>query len=312
MFYLSNTESLDAQECSQVAKLIRSNKKNKIKSVGKIYLIDDDSKDKAQSIMTPKLPRSEASTEITVFPFFKNKPKQNHRILVTGASGSGKSTFISMVLADLILQKSKHEGVSAQEDQEEIRNFSIGEVIKDEIIIISAIQHDEALDKQFGGKSPIRLSLNSANVDQIEPKHFVNCIIIFDDIENYSKDKSVKKFLNQFRAECFETCRHYSTDLISVSHKVLGGTINATIKSECTSFVCFPKYNQHHEISSYLSEYLGFKGRKGQLFVNYVLETIPEKYDSRFVCINKTAPMVLIHSHGVELINSLVKTLTAA
>jgi len=300
MFYLSKINNVDAVESTQVAKLTKGEK-----SVGKVYLIDDDSKDNDTSIMTLKLPRSESATEITVFPYFKNKPKQNHRILVTGASGSGKSTFISMVLADLMKQKLKNAGDNSPEE----RDYSIGETIHDEIIIISAIGHDEALDKQFAKKSPIRLVLNSANVEKIEPKQFINCIIIFDDIENYSKNKSVKKFLNQFRAECFETCRHYSTDLISVSHKVLGGTINATIKSECTSFVCFPKYNQHHEISSYLSEYLGFKGKKGQLFVNYVLETIPEKFDSRFVCINKTAPMILIHSHGVELINPLVKSL---
>lgn len=241
-----------------------------------------------------------------IFPYFENSKDQNHRIMVTASSGSGKSCWIAQVLKQMAY---KLQAV----DDDDFERIPIENGIDNQIVIFSAVKHDRALDIVYSGaddsngkpapKEPIRVNFNSDNIEALDSNNFANSIVIFDDVEQYSKDVKVKKRILGLRAEMFENARHQNTDLISVSHKAKSGGLNTTVKNESTGLAIFPYHsNQYRELQGFLREYMGYND---PALINYILNEIGATYyETRYVYISKKNPNLLIHRNGVEIIPS--------
>lgn len=216
-----------------------------------------------------------------IFPHFVKIKEQNHRIMVTGASGSGKSTAIGRVLDQLVKNKPRPTESDIQQGE-----------LPGQIVIFSAIHSDPPLDKPRRGLDPIRIDLNNPELMNLTWEDFKQSIVIFDDIEFYS-DKKVNKKLLDLRSSMFERSRHAETDLISVSHLALSGAVNRTVKSEMTGLFVFPQHSQAHQIRQMLKIYLGLNEEQIQKII-----ALP----SRYVYISNHSPHYVVYRYGVYLL----------
>jgi energy-coupling factor transporter ATP-binding protein EcfA2 len=188
-----------------------------------------------------KTSRTETETQVIepedsqfeFMPFFRRVEGQNHRIMVTGKSGSGKSTQIGRMLDQMA-----HTSPDKQ------------------IVIISWVRSDPELDRIHHQTTPIRIQPEQLYEMQIDKEYFENCIIVFDDVEKNPK-KDIVKYLIRLRDEIFEAGRHQQCDIISVSHDALGGNLNKTVKMEATSVYLYPNFNQFHTSQAFLKKYVG-------------------------------------------------------
>ena len=205
----------------------------------------------------------------TFFPYMGEITRQIHRILVSGRSGSGKSWIIGMLLDQMAHSFPGHD-----------------------IVIISFVAEDPSLDRPRNGKKPLRLNLKDPDMFNIEPSFFEKSIVIYDDIEK-GTDKATVKYLLNLRAMMMETSRHYNTHIITVSHDLLGGNTNKTVKSEATSAFLFVQYNQPHQTREYLRKYVGLSNEQ----INEIMQ-LP----SRWCYINLLAPTFYITDRRVKLL----------
>lgn len=220
------------------------------------------------------------------FPYFDKKSEQIHRIAVAGKSGSGKSFTIGLVLDQLIQNKPK----PYEEDTDEfIDNPTCGR-----IVIFSSIPKDDSLDRVRRRYISIRPDIDSPDLFKMKPKDFKDCIVVFDDTERIL-NKKVNKFLLDLRANMMEVSRHYNTDLITVSHNILGGHVNNTVKNEFTSLFLFPGYNQKHTSDEFLKKYGGFS--KAQ-----IASKIMKHKESRWVFVSTLAPNYVVWDKGIEIL----------
>lgn len=205
----------------------------------------------------------------TFFPHLGRLKDQIHRIIVSGRSGSGKSTVISWLMDEFALEYPECQQ-----------------------IIVSFVSSDPVLDRPHHGKSALRLNLAGDELFDIGPEFFKDSVVIWDDIE-FGVNKQVVKFLLNLRATMMQVSRHYNTNMISVSHELLGGQINKTVKSEATGVFLFPAYNQPHQSREYLKKYVG-------LDKNQITEIMTS--DSRWVYINLNSPSFYITEKKVKLL----------
>ncbi len=218
--------------------------------------------------------------EGSVFPYFNKIEEQNHRLFVTGKSGSGKSYTIGKVLDQLISTKPKLS------EQDIADDTFIG------VVIFSSVSTDPPLDRIRRGLPPLRIDLSSPELFALTPADFKDCIVVFDDIEKYH-NKKVVQFMLTFRANIFETGRHYNIDVISVSHLALSGVINNTVKSEATGVFLFPMYNQKHQSEEFLKKYVGLKEEEIQKIITL---------NSRWVYVSMNAPTYVVYEKGIYLV----------
>lgn len=219
--------------------------------------------------------------DLSVFPLFKFRKgeKQNNRVNIMGKSGSGKTTLVGKMLDTML---SKRHG-----DQDK------------EIVIISGVDSDDPLDKPRGPKdkkkSPERIDIYDPSFADLTEKDFENSIVVLDDIENLT-NKAVSKAVLNLRNSLLEKGRHSNTDIISISHNALGGSLTRFVHSEATGFVVFPAFSQVHQLSTYLKKYAGLSKQAIEKIFN-IGET-----KSRWLYVNNLAPMYVIYEHGCYLV----------
>jgi len=68
------------------------------------------------------------------------------------------------------------------------------------------------------------------------------------------------------------------------------------LHSESTACVIFPRYSQAHQLSTYLSKYIGLSKQ--------AIEKIMDigEHKSRWVYISNLAPTYIIYEHGIYLV----------
>lgn len=244
-----------------------------------VYLVDANASQSKQASDTIELPQNNSSEEF--FPCFQYVKGQNHRILVVGASGSGKSTVIGRVLDQMASDTKK------------------------DIFIISFVNSDPELDRRRNGRMPTRIKLDyqpgSPEYTQIfgyNYEFFNNSIVVFDDVEK-STDKKLLAHILALRAQLFEMGRHGKTDLISVSHDILGGNVNKLVKAESTGCFLFPAHNKPHQTGQYLEKYVGLSEEQ-------IHDVMTVK--SRWVYIqDKGTQKYYVSSHIVKLLPRIYK-----
>jgi Cdc6-like AAA superfamily ATPase len=247
---------------------------------GKVLIyIAEDEKAVAEKKKKHAIVSEESGSEI--FPFFEKVKEQNHRLMVTGSSGSGKSTLIGRLLDQMIKNKPRPT-------EEDIQNKRL----PGQVVIFSAVHSDPPLDKPRKGLDPIRIDLENTELFDLTWEDFDESIVIFDDIEYYH-DKKVNKKLLELRSSMFERSRHMNTDLISVSHLAMSGSVNKTVKSEMTGLFVFPQHTQAHQTKQMLKLYMGLN--EAQILRIMALP-------SRFVYISNHSPHYVVYKFGVYLL----------
>ncbi len=168
-----------------------------------------------------------------------------------------------------------------------------------EIVIISGVDEDEALDKERGSKGkkkvPERIDMYNPEFAEMTPEDFADCIVVMDDIENLT-NKAVSRAVLNLRNSMLEKSRHYNTDIISISHNALGGSLTRFVHSEATGFTVFPAYSQVHQLSTYLKKYAGLSKQA----IEKIFEIGETK--SRWLYVSNLAPMFVVYEKGIFLV----------
>jgi adenylate kinase family enzyme len=156
-------------------------------------------------------------------------PKIVEKVLISGISGSGKSTFASQYIRNYLKQ---HRGNG--------------------FYIISSVDEDEVLDRL----DPERLDVNEIAEDGISLDELEDSIVLFDDISTI-QPKSVRKVVEGMRNSLLECGRHSRTAVIAISHLITNHHESRITLNEAQSIVLFPRSNAR-AIRRYLSEYQNY------------------------------------------------------
>jgi len=218
----------------------------------------------AETYIENKL-RTQISFDGPSTKLFPLPQKFSERIYVPAPSGSGKSTFIGEYLKYL----------------KEMKNGK-----KRKIYIFSRVEEDEPLDKYKPIRIPLEEDYFKNNPLQIED--FKNSILIFDDIDTIM-NKSVVKYVRNFRDDVLETGRHYDITILSTSHIIANFLATRTLINESNAIVLFPRGSSFAAVANFLERYLGFT--KNQ--IRYV-ENLP----TRWIWFWKEYPKYAVHERG--------------
>lgn len=184
----------------------------------------------------------------------KNYERQIH--YVTGASGSGKSTFVSNYLKEY--KKMFKQNPS---------------------YLFSHVKEDDKLDKL----KPMRIKLGGKLVeDPITNEMMKDSVAIFDDID-VIKDKDIKNAVEGIRDEILETGRHHNTSALITNHLPTGRELKRVL-NECHTMTWFPM-NYNRQQKYFLENYAGFD--KNQI------KRI-RKSGSRWACFFRHYPQVVM------------------
>lgn len=175
-------------------------------------------------------------------PMPNHKEEQRDVIYVTGASGTGKSTFASDY-ADLFVRMFKLGGeepkivIVSPDDPEHdavFRNASYDwEWISPEDILTKNITMEDMCDPEFRNTYKVKDKKNKELIDKLQPM-----LIIFDDTEALSNKKE-STALHTFMKSILERARKRGIYALYVSHRAANGPATKVILSEQTG-IWFP------------------------------------------------------------------------
>lgn len=198
----------------------------------------------------------------SVFPIIKD---ESYRIYISGLSGSGKSTAVSMFLKHNP-PKTKGAGI-----------FLFSPVYDDKALAsIKNLIHIDLLQ--------IEAELNGElQLEHIPP----GSVLIFDDVESY--DKKIRKLYMDFRDIALERGRHSQISCITVSHNARNGNTTKASIRESQYWILFPKHNST-DAKNILKLY-------GGLSTPEIQQVIDLK--SRWVLYKKSIPKYAVAEHAV-------------
>jgi hypothetical protein len=198
-------------------------------------------------------------------------PSGYYNLFVSGASGAGKSFFISQWLTDVKKASPKSE-----------------------IYVFSKVQDDPA----YKPLKPIYIKLDESIVIRpLECSEFAGNsespnILVFDDTEQLN-NKLVNKALFDFMSLALETGRHTNLRCVVVSHILLNNNFTKRPLNESNYITLFPNSN-FSAIRSYLHRYLGYTKEQ----IN-VVRDMGKK--SRWVMISRAYPQYIVSQYQVKL-----------
>jgi len=197
-------------------------------------------------------------------------PRKNivEKILVTGKSGCGKSTFVSKWL------------------KEARKMFKLAD---DDIIIISKLDEDPILDKL----NPLRIDLDEDMMnDPLQVSELANSVVVMDDIEKI-RNKYILNNVLHLRDEILEVGRHFNTRLLCATHLLFDYKNTRVLLNEATAICLFCHAGSTFHIRRLLKEFIGLDKIQIQKLI---------KLKSRWVCIYTESPMYVLHEHGAYLL----------
>ena len=202
---------------------------------------------------------------------FPSPRKLSERIYISAPSGSGKSYFTALYLAELRKQKGQR---------------------KREIYIFSRVDEDKPLDKY----EPIRIPLDRETFDSdpLQPEDFRGGIVVFDDIDTLM-DKALLKYLQDFRDDLLECGRHYDITTISTTHNITNFKETRKLLNEANAIVIFPRSGGTYQLKGFLERYMGYSKEQIEIVRN-----LP----SRWVYLWKEYPQYIVYEKGVKILSN--------
>jgi hypothetical protein len=190
------------------------------------------------------------------------------RLYISGPSNSGKSTFASRWISE---SKKLWKGKD-----------------KKDLVLFSRVADDKAFNKF----KPITVDLDEEYLaEPVGMEELEDSICIFDDIDTLN-NKYVRDEVIALRGDILECGRHMNIRILCTSHILMSGNKTKQLLNESTSVVLFPQGGNLYAITQYLKLYCGFvKGTIDKIL----------KLKSRWVCIRKVYPMLVLHEFGCFL-----------
>lgn len=201
-----------------------------------------------------------------VVPLPNINSEKGTRIYIAGPTGSGKSTFASMIMREY---KKMYPG--------------------NDIMLFSNEMKDPVIDEH----KPVRILLDDSLIDNpIQKEELENSLCVFDDIDAMT-DKDIELAVEILRDNLLKEGRKHNIFVICTAHQLTNYRKTRNILNDCDSIVFFPKSNVSG-IKHYLKTYGGLSKRQ----IEEIL-ALP----SRWVCYNKNYPGIILYSSGVYLLS---------
>lgn len=194
-----------------------------------------------------------------------DKHTERQIMYITGASGSGKSTYISKYCKQY------------------------KKVFPDnEIYVFSALKEDESLD----ACSPKRICIDDRMIsDPLSVEDFKDSMVIFDDIDVISDKKHRDAVYNLLNA-LLETGRHTKTSVFISNHLPTAGKDTRRVLNEAHSVIFFPHSGSGVGMKRLLCDYLGLDKD-----INKKLR----KMKTRWACYFKSYPNIIMTERCIWL-----------
>jgi len=202
------------------------------------------------------------------FQIVPDLTKERQILYITGASGSGKSTFTRKYIEEL---KKKKKDTP--------------------IYLFSALKEDESLDSI----NPQRITIDESLIDDpITLEELSDSVCIFDDID-VIPNKKIREAVYNLLNQILETGRHTRTWCIVTNHLPTNGRETRRILNESHMFIYFPN-SANGRIKYFLQEYVGLD-KKAIIYI--------KKQQSRWACIYKHYPQIYLLEREVGLLSEL-------
>lgn len=185
---------------------------------------------------------------------------------ITGASGSGKSTYIASYCK-------QYKKVFP----------------KNEIYVFSALNEDESLD----ACKPKRIMIDERMIsDPLVVEDFKDSMVIFDDIDVIS-NKQLRESVYHVLNALLETGRHTRSSVCISNHLPTAGKDTRRVLNECHQVIYFPHSGSAKALKYLLTEYLGLdKASMSKI----------KKLKTRWCCIFKNYPTIAMTEHNMWLL----------
>jgi hypothetical protein len=193
------------------------------------------------------------------FQIVPDATKERDILYITGASGSGKSTFVSGYLEQY---KKKYS--------------------KNPIYIFSALKEDEKLDKIKGIKR-VKIGPNLV-ADPITIDDLKDSCCVFDDID-VIQDKKQREAVYKTLNEILECGRHKNCSCLVTNHLPTNKGDTRRVLNEAHAVVYFPHSGSVRGINYLLQDYVGLSKDE----IKYI-----KKQNSRWACIFKNFPQIIM------------------
>jgi hypothetical protein len=202
------------------------------------------------------------------FQIVPDLTKERQILYITGASGSGKSTFTRKYIEEL---KKKKKDTP--------------------IYLFSALKEDESLDSI----NPQRITIDESLIDDpITLEELSDSVCIFDDID-VIPNKKVREAVYSLLNQILECGRHTRTYCLVTNHLPTNGRETRRILNESHMFVYFAN-SANGRIKYFLQEYVGLDKQA----IIYI-----KKQQSRWACIYKHYPQIYVLEREVGLLSEL-------
>jgi GTPase SAR1 family protein len=211
-------------------------------------------------------PRLELPEEFH-FQQIPNTKSEREILYLTGASGSGKSTYI---------RKYCEKFKKSYPDRD--------------IFLFSSLKEDESLD----AVKPLRVKMDdSVYKNPIKPEDLKESLVIFDDCDVLS-DKKIRDAIMSLSNQVLEIGRHYKISACYVSHLPTNKGDTRRILNEAHSIIYFPHSGSLRGTRYLLEQYVG-------LDIKQIMEI--KKMDTRWCCIFKNYPQVVMTERACWLLS---------
>lgn len=188
------------------------------------------------------------------------------KIYISAQSGAGKSTWASNW----------------------IRRYL--EHYKDnEFYVLSCVDEDDVIDKLH----PVRVDLDNVLSDPIDVQNELqDSVVLIDDCACIT-DIQTRKYVINLLNSIAQIGRHARCTLLNIVHNTLDRHNSKTILTEATSVVIFCRAGSNKQNIDYMERYCNFDKDLIKKILN-----LP----SRFVCITRTYPNMIIHERGIFVV----------
>lgn len=184
------------------------------------------------------------------------------RLMVAGASGSGKSTYVGKYIKQY---KLKHK--------------------KNPVFLFTRNKEDPALDKY----KIERVELNEDILEEpIDLEELSNSLCIFDDVDTIP-EKPIRDEVKRIQEDLLECGRKEGISVISTSHHLLNYKQTRQLLLESTSITFFPKGGGQAQIIGFLKHHCGLNAKE----IGKIL-----KLPSRWITIYRTFPTYILYEKG--------------
>ena len=133
----------------------------------------------------------------------------------------------------------------------------------------------------------------SSNKLDLKLENYKNSILVFDDVENLSRDKKKQEEYERFLDEILNVGRSFKISIIVISHVLCNFNKTKVILMECDKVVMFPNSGAKFAYVNFMHNYFGM----GKRFTRKVLNT-----KSRWVVLNKSCPLYIVTDSSIQVL----------